>query len=103
MERGRVGWVEVSGLTSLSSLLHSFHLPFPQGAGECIETLRSAGVRVWMLTGDKLETAVNIGYAARLLHDGRARTAIAPVLGGLGMAATQPACAWDSVGQCLVR
>ena len=45
-----------------------------------------------MLTGDKLETAVNIGYAARLLHDGQARTAIAPGLGGFGMAAaTQPA------------
>jgi len=64
--------------------------------GECIETLRSAGVRVWMLTGDKLETAVNIGYAARLLHGGQVRTAIAPGLmgsGGVGGAAPAPAAA----------
>ncbi|XP_013864290.1 probable phospholipid-transporting ATPase VB isoform X2 [Austrofundulus limnaeus] len=31
--------------------------------------LREAGIHVWVLTGDKLETAVNIGYACRLLED----------------------------------
>lgn len=32
-------------------------------------TLREAGIKVWVLTGDKTETAVNIGYACRLLED----------------------------------
>ena len=34
-----------------------------------IESLRKAGVKVWMLTGDKLETAINIGYACALMDD----------------------------------
>jgi len=34
---------------------------------ETIEDLRKAGIKVWVLTGDKLETAVNIGYSCRLL------------------------------------
>lgn len=34
---------------------------------ETIEFLRDAGVRIWVLTGDKLETAENIGYSASLL------------------------------------
>ena len=36
----------------------------------CLELLANAGLRIWMLTGDKLETAVNIGYACSLLTDG---------------------------------
>lgn len=35
----------------------------------CLEILANAGLRIWMLTGDKLETAVNIGYACSLLTD----------------------------------
>lgn len=34
---------------------------------ETVEFLREAGVRIWVLTGDKLETAENIGYSASLL------------------------------------
>lgn len=34
---------------------------------ETIADLRTAGVKVWVLTGDKVETAVNIGFACRLL------------------------------------
>lgn len=30
---------------------------------ECIEKLAQAGVRIWVLTGDKMETAINIGYS----------------------------------------
>jgi phospholipid-transporting ATPase len=37
-------------------------------APETIEFLRAAGVRIWVLTGDKLETAENIGYSANLLN-----------------------------------
>ncbi|KAJ8271599.1 hypothetical protein COCON_G00104580 [Conger conger] len=35
---------------------------------ETIEALRQAGIRVWILTGDKQETAVNIACACRLLR-----------------------------------
>lgn len=31
--------------------------------------LRKAGIKVWVLTGDKIETAVNIGYSCRLLTE----------------------------------
>ncbi|XP_028444605.1 probable phospholipid-transporting ATPase VB [Perca flavescens] len=36
---------------------------------ETIMALREAGIQVWVLTGDKTETAVNIGYACRLLEE----------------------------------
>ena len=29
---------------------------------ECIDKLALAGLKIWVLTGDKLETAINIGY-----------------------------------------
>ena len=29
--------------------------------------IREAGIKLWVLTGDKIETAINIGYASRLL------------------------------------
>jgi phospholipid-translocating ATPase len=32
-----------------------------------IQTLRNAGIKVWVLTGDKVETAVNIGFSCNLL------------------------------------
>ncbi|OMH81964.1 Phospholipid-transporting ATPase DNF1 [Zancudomyces culisetae] len=34
---------------------------------ECIAALRSASIKIWVLTGDKMETAINIGFAANLL------------------------------------
>ena len=37
------------------------------GVPETIANLQLAGVRVWVLTGDKQETAINIGHACRLL------------------------------------
>ncbi len=39
------------------------------GVPECVATLMRAGVKVWMLTGDKEETAINIGHSTRLLQD----------------------------------
>ncbi|KAJ2694882.1 hypothetical protein H4218_005429 [Coemansia sp. IMI 209128] len=38
-----------------------------EGVPETIFKLRRAGIRVWMLTGDKVETAINIGKSCRLL------------------------------------
>ncbi|TRY62354.1 hypothetical protein DNTS_025883 [Danionella cerebrum] len=38
-----------------------------EGVPETIDSLRKAGVKVWVLTGDKTETAVNVGYACKLM------------------------------------
>ncbi|KAE9612713.1 putative phospholipid-translocating ATPase [Lupinus albus] len=38
------------------------------GVPECIDKLAQAGIKLWILTGDKMETAVNIGYACSLLR-----------------------------------
>ena len=31
--------------------------------------MKAAGVKVWVLTGDKVETAMNIGFSAGLLDN----------------------------------
>jgi phospholipid-transporting ATPase len=41
-----------------------------EGVPETIAKFHEAGIRVWMLTGDKQETAVNIGYASSLISQG---------------------------------
>ncbi|XP_061700160.1 probable phospholipid-transporting ATPase VD isoform X3 [Syngnathoides biaculeatus] len=38
-----------------------------EGVPETIESLQRAGIKVWVLTGDKQETAVNIAYACKLI------------------------------------
>lgn len=38
-----------------------------KGVPEAIEALRTAGMKVWVLTGDKQETAISIGYSSKLL------------------------------------
>ncbi|GAA0158619.1 primary active transporter [Lithospermum erythrorhizon] len=38
-----------------------------EGVPEAIESLRIAGIKVWVLTGDKQETAISIGYSSKLL------------------------------------
>lgn len=40
-----------------------------EGVPETIDTLMRAGINIWMLTGDKQETATNIAYSCRLLKD----------------------------------
>jgi magnesium-transporting ATPase (P-type) len=37
--------------------------------GETITNLREAGLKVWVLTGDKIETAINIGFSCKLLNN----------------------------------
>jgi phospholipid-transporting ATPase len=39
-----------------------------EGVPKTIETLARAGIKIWVLTGDKQETAINIGFACSLLH-----------------------------------
>nr|XP_026251163.1 probable phospholipid-transporting ATPase VB [Urocitellus parryii] len=38
-----------------------------EGVPDTIAALREAGIKLWVLTGDKQETAVNIAYSCRLL------------------------------------
>ncbi|UMM22668.1 hypothetical protein L5515_003775 [Caenorhabditis briggsae] len=51
--------LELLGVTAIEDRLQD-------GVPECIHSLREAGIRVWVLTGDKIETAVNIAYSSRL-------------------------------------
>ncbi|XP_053154211.1 phospholipid-transporting ATPase ID-like isoform X3 [Hemicordylus capensis] len=39
------------------------------GVPQTIETLGKAQIKIWVLTGDKQETAVNIGYSCNMLYD----------------------------------
>ncbi|XP_062463592.1 phospholipid-transporting ATPase VD isoform X2 [Pezoporus occidentalis] len=39
-----------------------------EGVPGTIQALRKAGIKIWMLTGDKRETAVSIAYACKLLE-----------------------------------
>lgn len=54
--------LELSGVTAIEDKLQ-------EGVCEAIDKIRRAGIRMWMLTGDKRETAINIGYACRLIKD----------------------------------
>ncbi|GAB4839904.1 Phospholipid-transporting ATPase 3 [Ancistrocladus abbreviatus] len=40
-----------------------------EGVPACIETLSEAGIKIWVLTGDKMETAINIAYACNLINN----------------------------------
>ncbi len=51
---------ELIGVTAIEDKLQD-------GVPETIEKLALSGIRIWMLTGDKLETAQNIGFACKLL------------------------------------
>ncbi|ODA79125.1 hypothetical protein RJ55_04717 [Drechmeria coniospora] len=50
---------ELAGATAIEDKLQ-------EGVPETIDKLRRANIKVWMLTGDKRETAINIGHSARL-------------------------------------
>ncbi|DAZ95288.1 TPA: hypothetical protein N0F65_007778 [Lagenidium giganteum] len=40
-----------------------------EGVPGAIYNLAQAGIKIWMLTGDKEETAINIGHACRLINE----------------------------------
>ncbi len=40
-----------------------------EGVPETIKLLRETGIIIWVLTGDKVETAINIGLSAGLLDN----------------------------------
>lgn len=43
------------------------------GVAETIEDLKKAGIKVWVLTGDKLETAVSVAYSCGLIDNSMTR------------------------------
>ncbi|GMR45633.1 hypothetical protein PMAYCL1PPCAC_15828, partial [Pristionchus mayeri] len=47
-----------------------------EGVPETIARLKQAGIRIWVLTGDKTETAINIAYSCNLLSDGMKHTVV---------------------------
>ncbi|KAJ1718197.1 drs2 neo1 protein, partial [Coemansia biformis] len=51
----------LSGISAIEDRLQ-------EGVPETIFKLRRAGIRVWMLTGDKVETAINIAKSCRLVE-----------------------------------
>ncbi|KAL6335373.1 hypothetical protein AAG906_029616 [Vitis piasezkii] len=48
-----------------------------KGVPQCIDKLAQAGLKLWVLTGDKMETAINIGFACSLLRQGMKQICIA--------------------------
>jgi phospholipid-transporting ATPase len=52
--------LEIIGATAIEDALQ-------EGVPETIKMLRDAGIKVWVLTGDKVDTAVNIGFSSKLL------------------------------------
>jgi len=40
------------------------------GVPDCLQALAAAGIKVWVLTGDKVETAISIAFSCRLFVDG---------------------------------
>lgn len=53
-------FLPLSGATGIEDRLQD-------GVPETIAALRKAGLQIWVLTGDKQETAINIAYACKLL------------------------------------
>lgn len=39
-----------------------------EGVPECIENLSIAGIKIWLITGDKIETAINVAQSCNLLQ-----------------------------------
>ncbi|KAL8835630.1 MAG: hypothetical protein Q9170_003247 [Blastenia crenularia] len=54
--------LELAGATAIEDKLQ-------EGVPETIDKLRRAGIHIFMLTGDKIQTAINIGHSARMIKD----------------------------------
>jgi magnesium-transporting ATPase (P-type) len=53
---------ELVGATAIEDKLQ-------EEVADTISYMKSANIKVWVLTGDKVETAINIGYSCALLKD----------------------------------
>ena len=62
---------------SFETIEHSLHLigstaiedKLQDKVPQTIRFLRKSNLKVWVLTGDKVETAINIGFSSGLLDD----------------------------------
>ncbi|KAL7751308.1 aminophospholipid translocase [Sorochytrium milnesiophthora] len=54
--------LELLGATAIEDKLQ-------EGVPETIATLAMANIKIWVLTGDRQETAINIGYSCKLLQE----------------------------------
>ena len=52
---------ELVGATAIEDKLQ-------EEVADTIAFIKKAGIKVWVLTGDKIETAINIGYSCALLN-----------------------------------
>jgi magnesium-transporting ATPase (P-type) len=52
--------IDIVGVTAIEDRLQ-------EGVPETIRDLLRAGIKLWVLTGDKVETAINIGFSSKLL------------------------------------
>ncbi|TKC38163.1 hypothetical protein EI555_010742, partial [Monodon monoceros] len=60
--QGPLWYFQLLGATAIEDKLQ-------QGVPETIALLTLANIKIWVLTGDKQETAVNIGYSCKMLTD----------------------------------
>ena len=52
--------MDIIGITAIEDRLQD-------GVPDTIKDLLRAGIKLWVLTGDKVETAINIGFSSKLL------------------------------------
>ncbi len=69
--------LELTGATAIEDKLQN-------GVPEAIDKLRRAKIKLWMLTGDKRETAINIAHSCRLIKDYSTVTVLDDELGDVG-------------------
>uniref|UniRef100_A0A672J8C2 Phospholipid-transporting ATPase n=1 Tax=Salarias fasciatus TaxID=181472 RepID=A0A672J8C2_SALFA len=63
-----------------------------EGVPETIAVLSLANIKIWVLTGDKQETAVNIGYSCKMLTDDMTEVFI---IGGHTVQSVRQDCRWN--------
>lgn len=56
-----------------------------EGVPDTIYTLQQAGIKIWVLTGDRQETAINIGLSCRLISESMSLVSPISALGSLSL------------------